>query len=193
MIKYIYENHVSGNYYCSDKELDYDELYCEECGDSDGYVGSIDTEHVSVNDFFGAINHSYVNYESCLDILDLYIELGIDAQLVKAFRDLMDDRRKEHFHKPELLDKTDPGDYYYRCIQKQKEKEVEAKGNKVTCPSCNHWLATISDVDDWGILCTDGGVYDYCPYCGQKLDWDGEKIGQEVDKHYAKTKRTEVD
>lgn len=192
MIKYIYENHVSGNYYLSDEELDYDELYCKECGDSDGYVGSIDTEHVSVNDFFEAINHSYVNYEACLEILDLYIDLGIDAQLVKAFRYVMDDRRKNKFHKPPLTDTTDPGSYYYRCIQKQKEKEVEAKDNKVFCPSCNKWLATISEVDDWGILCADGGVFDYCPYCGQKLGWDGEKISEEVDR-YAKTKRTEVD
>ena len=32
---YIYEDHLGGGYYVSEDELDYDELYCEQCGDSD--------------------------------------------------------------------------------------------------------------------------------------------------------------
>lgn len=186
MIKYVYENHLGG-FYTTDEELSYDDLYCDECGDSDGIIGKIDTEEISIEDFL-----CMTAYHNAKELIDLYIELGVDAKLVKEFRNLVDDRRKKQFHKPELLDNTDPGDYYYRCIQKQRAKDVTANENKVTCPNCKHWLATISDVDDWGIICTDGGVYDYCPYCGQKLDWDGEKISEEVDR-YAKTKRTEVD
>ena len=35
---YIYESHLSG-LYTSTYELDYDELYCEQCGDSDWLIG----------------------------------------------------------------------------------------------------------------------------------------------------------
>ena len=35
---YIYESHL-GNLYTSIYELDYDELYCEQCGDSDWLIG----------------------------------------------------------------------------------------------------------------------------------------------------------
>ena len=32
---YIYSNHLSGDLYVSDIEIDEDSLYCDECGDSD--------------------------------------------------------------------------------------------------------------------------------------------------------------
>lgn len=35
---YIYESHMGG-YYVSDEFLRYEELYCEECGDSDTLIG----------------------------------------------------------------------------------------------------------------------------------------------------------
>ena len=35
---YIYESHM-GALYASDKSLDYDVLYCEQCGDSDWCIG----------------------------------------------------------------------------------------------------------------------------------------------------------
>ena len=40
---YIYEGHMGG-LYTSDKLLDYDELYCEECGDRDYYLGYFETK-----------------------------------------------------------------------------------------------------------------------------------------------------
>lgn len=44
MIKiYIYEGHM-GNLYTSDEPLDYDELYCEQCGDSDWLLGYAETK-----------------------------------------------------------------------------------------------------------------------------------------------------
>lgn len=39
---YIYEHHM-GSLYTSDTYLDYDDLYCEQCGDSDWLVGNADT------------------------------------------------------------------------------------------------------------------------------------------------------
>ena len=39
---YIYESHL-GNLYTSIYELDYDELYCEQCGDSDWLIGCATT------------------------------------------------------------------------------------------------------------------------------------------------------
>lgn len=36
---YIYENHLGNGLYVSDFELSHEELYCKQCGDSDGLVG----------------------------------------------------------------------------------------------------------------------------------------------------------
>ena len=41
---YIYENHMGG-FYSSEEILDYDELYCETCGDSDTLLGWFDTKN----------------------------------------------------------------------------------------------------------------------------------------------------
>ena len=40
---YIYEGHM-GSLYVSDYILDYDDLYCEECGDSDWFIGQAETK-----------------------------------------------------------------------------------------------------------------------------------------------------
>lgn len=191
MIKYIYESHLGG-LYTTDEEQSYGSLYCDECGDSDSFVGKIDSDNVSIWDFMNLVWDSKDVETDVKTFISMYIDMGIDAELVKAFRDLVDDCRRENGENLGILDTSDPGAYYNKCILKQREMEVISRGNRAYCPRCEHWLATISDVDDWGILCADGRVYDYCPYCGQKLGWDGEKIGEEVDR-YAKTKRTEVD
>lgn len=39
---YIYEGHMGG-LYVSDDDLDYDDLYCEICGDCDTLIGEADT------------------------------------------------------------------------------------------------------------------------------------------------------
>lgn len=39
---YVYESHLGG-LYTSDDYIPYDELYCEQCGDSDYEIGSFDT------------------------------------------------------------------------------------------------------------------------------------------------------
>lgn len=40
---YIYQNHLGGGLYTSDCWLDPEELYCEECGDSDWLLGEAET------------------------------------------------------------------------------------------------------------------------------------------------------
>lgn len=37
---YLYENHMGG-FYTTDYEQDQDDLYCEQCGDSDRYIGEV--------------------------------------------------------------------------------------------------------------------------------------------------------
>ena len=38
----VYESHLGGIYFSEDV-LDWDELYCDECGDSDSHLGHADT------------------------------------------------------------------------------------------------------------------------------------------------------
>lgn len=40
---YFYRGHLSGNIYSSDEMLDYEDLYCETCGDSDTFLGYYDS------------------------------------------------------------------------------------------------------------------------------------------------------
>ena len=42
MSVYVYESYLGG-LYTSDDYIPYDELYCEQCGDSDYEIGSFDT------------------------------------------------------------------------------------------------------------------------------------------------------
>ena len=39
---YIYENHMGG-LYIAEEELDWEMLYCEQCGDSDSLIGYAET------------------------------------------------------------------------------------------------------------------------------------------------------
>jgi hypothetical protein len=39
---YIYEGHI-GSIYTSENQIDYDDLYCETCGDKDYLIGYADT------------------------------------------------------------------------------------------------------------------------------------------------------
>ena len=45
---YIYEGHMGG-LYTSDEPLDYEDLYCEECGDSDWLIGYAETREDAWN------------------------------------------------------------------------------------------------------------------------------------------------
>ena len=41
-MKYLYDNHLGGIYF-SDAELSFEELFCEQCGDSDYFIGTFET------------------------------------------------------------------------------------------------------------------------------------------------------
>ena len=64
---YIYESHMGG-LYTSDEPLDYEDLYCEECGDSDQLIGYAETKEDTWNlfkddtdiDGFGGWDYDYV-------------------------------------------------------------------------------------------------------------------------------------
>lgn len=45
---YIYEGHL-GHLYTSNDILDYEDLYCEECGDSDSLIGYAETREEAWN------------------------------------------------------------------------------------------------------------------------------------------------
>ena len=47
---YIYESHMGG-LYTSEEPLDYEDLYCEECGDSDQLIGYAETKEDAWNLF----------------------------------------------------------------------------------------------------------------------------------------------
>ena len=49
-MKYLYESHLGG-LYTTDHKLDYDSLYCEQCGDSDWLIGPFET----IKDFWELI------------------------------------------------------------------------------------------------------------------------------------------
>lgn len=58
---HIYENHLGGGLYTSDYELDYEDLYCEQCGDSDSYVGEADTREEAYELLKDDYDEEYLN------------------------------------------------------------------------------------------------------------------------------------
>lgn len=41
---YLYKDHLFGGYYSSNFEQDYEQLYCDQCGDSDTFIGEYETD-----------------------------------------------------------------------------------------------------------------------------------------------------
>lgn len=58
---YIYENHLDGGLYTSDYELDYEDLYCEQCGDSDSYIGEAETREEAYELLKDEYDEEYLN------------------------------------------------------------------------------------------------------------------------------------
>lgn len=67
---YIYESHLSG-LYTSDDNLDFDELYCEKCGDSDWLIGEANTQAEA--------------WELLKELVNLNCNGGYDFEYVKNF------------------------------------------------------------------------------------------------------------
>jgi len=77
---YFYRNHLNGNIYSRDYELEYDELYCETCGDSDDYLGYFETE---------AEAYEYLNDDLEEDIPDsLFYEVATKEFKFKNYSDI---------------------------------------------------------------------------------------------------------
>jgi hypothetical protein len=58
---YLYESHLSGAIYKTDQELDFEDRYCETCGDSDSYLGFFETDEEC--DAFIEEQNSYYDYD----------------------------------------------------------------------------------------------------------------------------------
>lgn len=65
---YIYESHM-GYLYVDDNILDYDEQYCEQCGDSDWFIGRANTreeawnllkDDINIDGFSGGWDYEYI-------------------------------------------------------------------------------------------------------------------------------------
>ena len=57
--RYLYESHLGGHY-SSETEYDYDDLYCEDCGDSDTLIGTF-TDEKSLRGLLKSLQKSYVD------------------------------------------------------------------------------------------------------------------------------------
>lgn len=55
---HVYENHLGG-YYTTEHRLTYEEEYCEQCGDSDWYLGQVANEKEAERLYNEHINHVY--------------------------------------------------------------------------------------------------------------------------------------
>ena len=72
---YIYESHMSG-FFASEHELDYDERYCEQCGDSDTYLCEAETREELIKilkkeghvDFMGYVDNIFPIKEDNVDM-----------------------------------------------------------------------------------------------------------------------------
>ncbi len=65
---YIYESHL-GELYSSDEELEWDQLYCEQCGDYDWLVGEVETREEVYELLRGAYDEEYI-----VEFLNRYFE-----------------------------------------------------------------------------------------------------------------------
>ena len=69
---YIYQGHL-GSLYTSDECLDYDDLYCEQCGDSDWLIGYAATKEeawdllTDYTDIDGSGGYSYDYIQTFID------------------------------------------------------------------------------------------------------------------------------
>jgi hypothetical protein len=80
---YIYESHLGG-IYSSDDLIDYDYLYCEECGDSDRLIGKYDTIQEFLKDYADEINLDNSGGYDLESLIDELFELGtIDIDIAR--------------------------------------------------------------------------------------------------------------
>ena len=118
---YLYENHMGG-IYTSEEIIDYNDLYCEECGDSDRFIGKVEEDDSIeqvfdlVNDYCGidlcewadhnvdgechgdCSNCALYNYSGgyCKEaIMDLFKEMFLEEEINDFFKKLVREKFKE--------------------------------------------------------------------------------------------------
>ncbi|WP_304817965.1 hypothetical protein [Faecalibaculum rodentium] len=83
---YVYESHMGG-LYTSNEEIPFEDLFCEECGDSDGFVTNFDKEAEDFNvlDLFDEIHDSWHggNLREAIDLI-VYEGLGMNSKKLCA-------------------------------------------------------------------------------------------------------------
>ena len=75
---YWYSSHLGG-IYSSTRKLSYDDLYCEQCGDCDEYLGRFETEEEAYEEY-----RRYMGFD---EEDDMYDALADDSYLDKEVDD----------------------------------------------------------------------------------------------------------
>lgn len=99
---YVYESHLGG-LYTSDYELDYDDLYCEQCGDSDSLFAVVD--ETNKNDVLELIEELCFDWKYARDIeyiKEFIQENFYEVDIIFPQEDLLPNRewiaKDEYYH-----------------------------------------------------------------------------------------------
>jgi len=97
---YYYESHMGG-IYTTEEELDYDSLYCDECGDSDWYIGNFNT----FEDFL-TYYADEINYYGCggYDLQYLINDLSPTFDYDKALQIVKENKKGVMIDKYKFID-----------------------------------------------------------------------------------------
>lgn len=84
---YLYEGHMGG-FYTSEDEIDYDDLYCEQCGDSDSLIGWFDSKEELREWFeeFYECNEMYSTYSE--EMQKYYTKEEFEQDLIERQKDV---------------------------------------------------------------------------------------------------------
>lgn len=106
---HIYESHMGG-FYTSNDEIDYDDLYCDQCGDSDLYLGEAHT----LKEVLGLITDDRVSAEYVKEFID---ELFGVSLIMPSEEDLYSKKfvRRTDKNGREYPHCTILNDYCYEC------------------------------------------------------------------------------
>lgn len=67
---YFYQSHLGGGIFYSEEEIDWDDLYCEQCGDSDTELGYYETAEEAKEDLIDYEDWSEEYIKEVEEIID---------------------------------------------------------------------------------------------------------------------------
>lgn len=73
---YIYESHMGGSLYTSDDYFDYEDLYCEQCGSSDSYIGYANTKEEALKLLLPMTDSDYCPWDK--EYIEKFINVHFD-------------------------------------------------------------------------------------------------------------------